>query len=510
MVSGSWGFMKTSAFPRRPLRLRALLSGGFGLVLALGAAAASPADAVAGTHAAAPARAAAFGGTWGQAKQVPGLAALNAGGDARVSSVSCAQPGDCAAGGAYTDGSGQGQGFVVDEANGVWGKAEEVPGLADLNAGGGAGVFSVSCARPGDCSAGGVYIDSSGFDSGIQAFVVSEKNGVWGQAEEVPGLAALNTTGHAEVTFVSCARPGDCGAVGHYRDSMFAVEGFVVSEKNGAWGQAEEVPGLGALNTGAQADVTSVSCARPGDCSAGGNYQVPFSKEHGFVVNETDGVWGQAEEVPGLAALNRRLLASVNSVSCAAPGECSAGGFYEGGAGRVQGFVVGETNGVWGQAKRVPGLGALNIGGNAQVKSVSCAQPGDCGAGGLYSQVGPNQQGFVVSEKNGVWGRAEEIPGLAALRTGRFAGVLSLSCASPGDCAAGGFYEQASFTVQGFVVSDTHGVWRRAEEVPGLAALNMHGDATISSVSCAAPGECSAGGFYRDASGSQGFVVKET
>ena len=103
----------------------------------------------------------------------------------------------------------------------------------------------------------------------------------------------------------------------------------------------------------------------------------------------------------------------------------------------------------------------------------------------------------MVSEKDGVWGRAEEIPGLAALRTGRFASVLSLSCARPGDCGAGGSYEETSFVVQGFVVSDTHGAWRRAEEVPGLAALNMNGDATISSVSCTAPGECSAGGVLR-------------
>ena len=50
----------------------------------------------------------------------------------------------------------------------------------------------------------------------------------------------------------------------------------------------------------------------------------------------------------------------------------------------------------------------------------------------------------------------------------------------------------------------------RAEAVPGLAALNTNGDATVSSVSCAAPGECSAGGVYMDGSGFQGFVLKET
>jgi len=38
-------------------------------------------------------------GSWGKAVEVPGLAALNTGGDAAVTSVSCPSAGDCAAGG---------------------------------------------------------------------------------------------------------------------------------------------------------------------------------------------------------------------------------------------------------------------------------------------------------------------------------------------------------------------------------------------------------------------------
>ena len=278
--------MKTSALPHRLSRLRAPLFGGLGLSLALGATAASPADAAAGTHAAAPAAAAASAGTWGRAKPVPGLAALNVGGDARVNSVSCAQPGDCAAGGAYTDGLGHPQGFVVGEVNGVWGTAEEVPGLAALNVGGGAGVFSVSCAQPGDCGAGGSYTDSSGFDSGIQAFVVTEKNGVWGQAKEVPGLAALRTGRTAGVFSLSCASPGNCGAGGGYEDVNFEEQGFVVSDTNGVWGRAQKVPGLAALNTHGDAVVGSVSCTAPGECSAGGVYRDAAGAQ-GFVVKQT-------------------------------------------------------------------------------------------------------------------------------------------------------------------------------------------------------------------------------
>ena len=43
----------------------------------------------------------------------------------------------------------------------AWGTAEEVPGTAALNAGGNAGVNSVSCPSAGNCSAGGLYDDST-------------------------------------------------------------------------------------------------------------------------------------------------------------------------------------------------------------------------------------------------------------------------------------------------------------------------------------------------------------
>ncbi len=132
-----------------------------------GAAAAGCAALLAVTHAA-QTRAAAT--AWGQAIEVPGLGALNAGGHALVSSVSCASAGSCTAGGGYTDHHGRFQAFVASQRNGRWGTAIEVPGTAALNVGGHAGVVSVSCAPAGGCTAGGVYTDGSGH---LQGFVVS-------------------------------------------------------------------------------------------------------------------------------------------------------------------------------------------------------------------------------------------------------------------------------------------------------------------------------------------------
>jgi hypothetical protein len=55
-------------------------------------------------------------GTWGAAIEIPGLAALNAGRNASITSVSCGATGNCAAVGTYTDGSGHTQAFVASQA----------------------------------------------------------------------------------------------------------------------------------------------------------------------------------------------------------------------------------------------------------------------------------------------------------------------------------------------------------------------------------------------------------
>src|SRR5690349_2799884 len=54
------------------------------------------------------------GGTWGTAKELPGLAALNKGGHGVVDSVSCPSAGNCGAAGIYADGAGHVQVFVAN------------------------------------------------------------------------------------------------------------------------------------------------------------------------------------------------------------------------------------------------------------------------------------------------------------------------------------------------------------------------------------------------------------
>jgi IPT/TIG domain len=453
-------------------------------------------------------------GDWGNAEEVPGSATLNVGGEAQVESVSCASAGNCAGGGFYRENSnGVDEAFVVSETDGTWSDAEEVPGSATLNAGGYAIALSVSCASAGNCAAGGAYTANS--DGAFQAFVVNETDGTWGDAEEVPGTATLNVGEDAWVRSVSCPSAGDCSAGGFYQESGGVGEAFVVNETDGTWGDAEEVPGTATLNAGEGAEVEALSCAYAGDCSAGGYYENGSDALEAFVVNETDGTWGNAEEVPNTATLNAGGDASIASLSCPAgsTGNCAAGGSYKDSSNHEQAFVVSETDGTWGDAEEVPETATLNVAGYASTTSVSCMSAGNCSAGGSYASEYYEEsflsEGFVVNETDGTWGDAEEVPGIATLNEGGGSYVLSVSCASVGNCAAGGQYENfSSGGDQAFVVNETDGTWVNAEEVPGSATLNAGGDAEVESVSCASMGSCAAGGFYEDSSeDSQAFVV---
>jgi hypothetical protein len=426
---------------------------------------------------------------WGDAQAVPGMAALSKGGQASIGSVSCGASGSCVAGGSYSDRTGS-QAFIVAEKDGTWGRAQEVPGTSALNRDNAASVQSVSCASRGNCSVGGSYTNSAGH---LEVFVISEKNGKWGRAEEIPGAGALNTRGYANISSISCASAGNCAAGGTYYNRS-GIQAFVVTQKNGRWAKAEQVPGTADPKKGHNGGVSWLSCPSPGNCLAVGSYAVGHSdRSEPFVDAEHKGIWGAATQLPGAAALNAGGQSGLYSVSCTSAGNCAAGGSYLNAAGDGEALLTTEHHGVWSTAEEVPGIAALNDGGTSELNSVSCGSPGNCDAGGFYA-AGTSVQAFIVIEKNGSWGQAEEVPGTMALNTGMDASILSLSCTSA-ECGAGGSYAGGQNRQQAFIVTERSGSWGPAAEVGGTAKLNTGGRAEVASVSCAS-GLCSAGGFY--------------
>ncbi|MGA8297602.1 MAG: InlB B-repeat-containing protein [Acidimicrobiales bacterium] len=428
---------------------------------------------------------------WGTPSEV--AASLNTGGDAVINSVSCPSDGNCAAVGYYKDSAGNTQAFDVDEVAGTWGTPSEV--AASLNTGGDAWVNSVSCPSNGNCAAGGRYKDSAG---NYQNFVVDEVAGTWGTASEVAG--SLNAGGHAWVNSVSCHSNGNCAAGGRYKDSAGNYQNFVVDEVAGVWDAPSEV--AGSLNTGGDGDTNSVSCSSNGNCAAGGRYKDSSENYQAFIVDEVAGTWDAPSEVAN--SLNFGGSAQVFSVSCTSDGNCAAGGRYKDSSGKYQAFVVDEVAGIWGTPSEV--AGSLNAGGLARVWSVSCTSDGNCAAGGRYKESSGSSQSFVVDEVGGTWGTPSEVAG--SLNTGGDAWINSVSCASNGNCAAGGYYKEGSGNHQSFVVDEVGGTWGTPSEVGG--SLNAGGDGEPNSVSCNSDGSCVAGGFYKEGSGNiQAFLLDE-
>jgi hypothetical protein len=465
--------------------MAAIMAGG---VLAAGAV---PGAYAAGSAAAAPQLTA--------ARAIPGLNALNAGGTARVTSVSCGAAGSCAAVGSYTDASGNLLPFVADEKNGTWGNARELA-LETRATNVKAELLSVSCASAANCSAVGY----SGADGLPVALTVSETNGTWGPAQVIPGINGQES----EAGSVSCPAAGTCAADG-FVVTGGAVEPFTVAQANGTWGTAAVVPGVAALNVGKNAGATNISCAAPGSCAAAGVYSDVNDDLPSWVASTAgNGSWNPALPEPGTSGGGLREIGAPPqiTVSCGAPGNCAAAGWTDTNATRTRtSFVLNEVNSAWGAPRDVPGLAALTgTGGFSRITAVSCKAASNCTVTGQFSTSLRGTKAFAVSEVNGTWGNALEIPGIAALGGGTDAASASaVSCATAGNCAAGGVYDDSTPAEHVFVAVQAGGAWGNAQQLTGTGTRP-----TLSSASCATPGNCAFGGSSTDASGHlQGFVA---
>ena len=422
---------------------------------------------------------------------------------------------------------------------GVWKPPLEVAATLNLHEQSFNQIIGISCASPGNCSA--IGYDEQWESPPGHAFTIDESNGTWGAAVMVAD--PFGRGGALQFAAISCASAGNCAAVGSYdgENSAFAMDErggtwqppvlladgaftsvacsgvgqcvaagndlgqpFVVSESAGTWGSPQVVL---QAPTGYGSGVNSVACGSSGNCVVGGweNY---VGGQLAVVADETDGTWGSPHVVAdNLNAVQDTPEDSVTAVSCSSAGNCGAGGEY-GSRSYQQDFVVSETNGTWSDAVEV--AGALNLGDVGSttfgISSISCPTDGNCAAGGAYFDRNANLGAFVVDETAGTWKSAQEAAGTLNRGWGK---ILSVSCAAAGNCSAGGFYENAAEGLGGFVVTETNGTWDGGQDVASSPVSDSA--AQVNSISCPAPGSCSAGGFYFDSNGyRQAFVVDQS
>ena len=375
----------------------------------------------------------------------------------------------------------------------------------------GASVTALSCADVGRCAIGGAYVDAAGAN---QPWVADSTGGTFGAAHRLITLGAVPQR-IATVTSLSCALPGNCTA-----GISLAVQppgqsaqsaAFVASEVSGTWSAVQALPSpIRAGGPPPPDGINSLSCWSPGNCLAGGFYN-SNGVLHTLVGLQSNGTWVNLAftEIPGITNLvgyDPSAATMIRSVSCVASGDCALVGSYTDTALHTQVFdATKNASGAW-FAQTLPGSAELNVGGNAQLASVSCAAAGDCATSGFSLPAPGIVQSLVDVEQGGAWVRAQEILGIANLPSALGGPV---SCGGVGSCSAVGWYTDTAAHRQAYIVNENAHTWGGAIQVAGN--LNAGGNAQATAVSCSLTGICAAGGTYTDATGRiQGFVVDES
>ncbi len=444
------------------------------------------------------------GGTWGLSQPVPGLAALTtppASGSGAIKAITCTAPGDCVAVGYEVSGSGSAATdvpAVVTETAGTWARPQQIGGTAGTNA----ELAKVSCADAGDCTATGAY---NGSDGRGHAFYATETASAWSTATPV-SEAGQPTGTYSAIAGVSCPAAGYCAIVGNYATSRTStVNGttttsttdvpFTLDEAQDSWGTPQPVPALASLPSGeTSAVLLGVSCAVPGDCTAGGAYlraSSAVSTAQPFVISESDepdGTWGSPQQVTGLSS------GVITTISCPGASDCTAAGFYDDSSSRAQAFTVDEQQGSWGPATLLASSSLLDAYSNL---ALGCSSAGNCvlaDTAAIRMDNGEYAGAVADSEtSSGRWGPLAPVAGFPDITTDPGIDLpqsypTGVSCAPGGDCTIVGYYDSGKMpdSIQGFAVTTSGGVVGNEQPVlPATAAEPQDAD-----LSCPQTGFC--------------------
>jgi hypothetical protein len=391
--------------------------------------------------------------------------------------------------------------------DGTWGSVQEIPGVAALTyTGGGHNASNVSafgCSTLGNCVAVGDY--GSPVTGFTVPFVSTEVNGTW-SSQPLAGLPAEAADTTAYLTSVSCGTADFCTAIGTYSGTDNLLHIFAVTETSGTWGTPVVLDTSGLSNV-QSFGFRGLSCPAAGECTLIGSYTPLEATPVPFTADESVGKWGSVQPLAGLASLDPSSAAPVtggfDSLSCGAPGDCTAGGSYQYGA-VVQPFIVSESGHSWGQPQPIPGIASVSSSGQGdnsaenQVTSVSCPDAGDCAVvGSFFPQYGQNGVFFTLDEAGGTWGQAKAL----SIPSGDSVQGPSdfVSCRSAGDCLiAASVANEPGQSISGSsevvtAAESSSGPWGAATAIPGIAAGD---EAGLDALTCALGGDCTVFGVY--------------
>jgi hypothetical protein len=194
--------------------------------------------------------------------------------------------------------------------------------------------------------------------------------------------------------------------------------------------------------------------------------------------------------------------------SCLPAGTCTIAGYTLNGD---PDFSVTAKNGTWGKVRTIPGTPGIGVAYNTT--ALSCTAPGTCTIGG-FTEGNGGAYPFTATQHNGTWTRPRRIGDMAALHAAGSATLSTMSCTAPGQCAAGGTLSQSIISDHAYLATETGGHWGKAFLVPGITDLEQPGgNSYLNVVTCWAAAHCIAGGYYLNShinwTGSRPFLTAQ-
>jgi hypothetical protein len=324
--------------------------------------------------------------------------------------------------------------MIVTLSAGQW-VATPVPGgVPELS--------SVDCFSVGRCVAVG-WVSPIGGEQNQKPLVETLQGGTW-RAQTLTNSPGSSNTGGQRLFSVSCTSAGSCVAVGFYSTASGFQLPLAATLTGGQWSTAAlPVPADAKVSGDVAADLSAIDCPSILSCAAGGFYLTDLSSMNGSVAGAlletlSGGKWtASGYTVP-------RSQPNVSAVSCSAPSHCNIVGYDGSGGGITWGppLLLDLSGDAWSDVL-VPYPSEIGTSGYApdilvpdDLQGISCAGNA-CFAVGTYTTTATYP--LIESSTGGAWSALRgPLPGNSAQMP--LARLQSVSCPSPSDCAAVGYY----------------------------------------------------------------------
>jgi len=348
-------------------------------------------------------------------------------------------------------------------------------------------------------------------------------------------------TAFADLAAVSCANVFFCAAVGQYQDAAGATSGLLDVLWDGRWrayaapepelDPAGGGPGIPGFPETEYSGLDAVSCPAVGTCIAVGSYRDSQTEGWGLIETFSDGTWhplaapepatNPAGEPPGR---EDQTYTGLYSISCTSGTSCVAVGMYSDVLNFRYGLIDTLSGGKWtALAAPEPPLDGLGAGRGtddnaeqaAELAAVTCLSPSYCVAVGRYQDA--KGVSWALADEFTGRGWAPEAPAEpdaaqtvtkspVAVTSSGYGFLSSVSCAAPGQCAAVGAFAKPSQQRYGLLDYLSDRKWSavsapeplRDASGAGAGSVASGPDATLSAVACSSVESCVSVGNYMD------------